>query len=53
VGRFLRTGRHECQFPHELPGVGSIWRCDCGRRWTLKLVGDRHEWSRRVLPWPR
>ncbi len=65
-GAIIRNGPkpvHVCQYPDlyrspELK-VGAVWRCNCGRRWTLEKVAHRTGahgslgWVRRFWPWPR
>jgi hypothetical protein len=73
VGAFLRvpepTGHrrpHRCHVPATDYPPGTIWRCGCGRRWTLAstrydtVMGEVRNgagrplaWVRRIAPWPR
>lgn len=48
--------RHKCDQPYPwTSGLedGIVWRCDCGRRWTLALGDQAARWNRRFWPWPR
>jgi len=61
-GELLHSGQaqHTCEPPRlnlELQH-GAVWRCDCGRRWQLRveiigLRARRGEWGRYRLPWVR
>jgi hypothetical protein len=28
--------KHECQLPKIKGGFGSVWQCDCGKKWEVK-----------------
>lgn len=55
--RDTRSTHHECEPPDEYVNdltFGTIWRCDCGRRYTLNPDGGGGaHWLRRFWPWPR
>lgn len=57
-GEFLRYGyppTHECK-PPDQTSEGSVWRCNCGRRWTAMNSSNSFRytnWQRRYWPWPR
>lgn len=56
AGEFVRKPgeKHECRTP-TWATRGTVWRCDCGRRWIWREPGnpDYEGWYRRVWPWPR
>jgi len=56
-----RPGQHVCHLP-EHSEVGTLWRCECGRRWRCwsidyegcgDLWGPGPHWRRYRWPWPR
>jgi hypothetical protein len=53
----LKRTKHKCDQPYPwTSGLedGSVWRCDCGRRWMMRRAwGDAFRWNRRYWPWPR
>ncbi len=34
-------------------GRGTVWQCECGKRWMVNKYVDSPVWMRRFLPWPR
>lgn len=50
AGEFIKIV-HQCDTPEaENQGIGSIWKCDCGKEWTSyydRDFGIRWYWSNR------
>lgn len=52
---------HRCE-PPDRAEFGTVWQCDCGRRWTCRkrplpvrgmVSANPCTWERRYWPWPR